>query len=96
LSGSTVIYVCGFTIEIQGVATTAGTAQLKYGTGTACATSPVSITPDFIGSITAGTPTVISQGIGLGTIFRTVAGQALCVTTTTTTVQKVFISYAQF
>jgi hypothetical protein len=96
LSGSTVIYVCSYVIEIQGVATTAGTNKLNYGTGTACATGTVQITPDYIGSLTAGNPTVVAQTAGNGYLFKTTAGQALCSTTTTTTVQKVFVTYAQF
>jgi hypothetical protein len=95
LSGSTVIYVCSYVIEIQGIVTTAGTNKLNYGTGTACATGTVQVTPDFVGSTTAGNPTVIAQTVGLGYLFKTTAGQALCATTTTTTVQKVFITYAQ-
>jgi hypothetical protein len=54
LSGSTVIYVCSYVIEIQGIATTAGTNKLNYGTGTACATGTVQVTPDFVGSTTGG------------------------------------------
>jgi hypothetical protein len=96
LSAGKTIYVCGFVVEIQGIATTAGTAKLVYGTGSSCATSPVNLTPDFIGSTTAGTPTVIALGNGLGVVTKTAASNALCVTTTTTTVQKVLVSYTQF
>lgn len=96
LSGSTVIYVCSAYIEIQGVATTAGTLQLEYGTGSSCGTGTTAITPTFIGSTTAGNPTVIPMSAGAGYLFKTTAGQALCALSTTTTVQKVFITYAQF
>jgi hypothetical protein len=96
ISGSTVIYVCSYVIEIQGIVTTAGTNKLNYGTGTACATGTVQVTPDYIGNVTAGVPTVITQNAALGYLFKTTAGQALCSTTTTTTVQKVFVTYAQF
>jgi hypothetical protein len=96
LSGVTKVYVCSYAIEIQGVVTTAGTGKLVYGTGTACATGLTNITPDFIGNVTAGVPTVISLGSGIGPVAITPAGQALCYTSTTTTVQKVFVSYTQF
>jgi hypothetical protein len=95
LSGTTTIYVCSYVIEIQGIVTTAGTNKLNYGTGTACATGTVQVTPDYVGSTVAGTPTVIAQSVGPGYLFKTTAGQALCATSTTTTVQKVFITYAQ-
>lgn len=96
LSGSTIIYVCSAYIEIQGVATTAGTLQLEYGTGTNCGTGKTAISPTFIGSTTAGNPTVVPMSAGAGYLFKTTAGQALCALSTTTTVQKVFITYAQF
>lgn len=94
-SGQT-IYICGFTIEIQGIATTAGTAQLVYGTGSACATGTANISPNFIGSTTAGNPTVVAYGSGVGVVAKGAASNALCVTTTTTTVQKIFVSYTKF
>jgi hypothetical protein len=96
LSGSLTIYVCSYVIEIQGIATTAGTLQLEYGTGTACATGKTAITPTFIGSTTAGSPWGIMHGANIGYAFKTIAGQALCANSTTTTTQKVFVTYAQF
>lgn len=94
VSGATTIYVCSYVIEIQGVATTAGTNRLVYGTGAAC-TGAVNVSPDYIGSTTAGNPTAIAQTAGSGYLFKTTASQGLCSTTTTTTVQKVFVTYAQ-
>jgi hypothetical protein len=96
ISGSTKVYVCSYAIEIQGVATTAGTLSLNYGTGSACATGTVQVTPAYVGSTTAGNPWSISVGSGLGALLRTTAGQAFCATSTTTTPIKVGITYAQF
>jgi hypothetical protein len=96
LVSSQTIYVCNYTIQIQGVATTAGTGKLIYGTGTACATGPVNLTAAYEGSTTAGNPTVISVGAGLGTVTRTAASNALCYTSTTTTPQHVTVSYTQY
>lgn len=96
VSGATSVYVCSYVIEIQGVATTAGTLQLETGTGSACATAVVAVTPTYIGSTTAGTPTVIPQGSNLGYVIKGAASSGLCALSTTTTTQKVFIAYAQF
>lgn len=96
LSGSTVIYVCASLIEIQGIATTAGTLQLEYGTGTSCATGKTAMTPALMGSTTAGNPWSVVIGGNLGYAFKTAAGNALCALSTTTTTQKVLVTYAQF
>lgn len=91
-----VIFVCTTVIEIQGVATTAGTGRIIYGTGTNCGTGTVNVTPDFVGSTTAGQPWGIMMGANIGYSYKTAANNSLCYTSTTTTPQKVFITYAQF
>jgi hypothetical protein len=96
VSGSTTIYVCSYTVEIVGVATTAGTLALEQGTGAACVTSPTLITPTWIGSTTAGAPWSVTEGNNIGYLFKTNASAALCALSTTTTVQKVAVRYAQF
>ena len=73
-----IIYVCDFSITISQVVTTANTIKFVYGTGTACATGTTDITAAFgAGGITAGAPITIT-----GRNLKTIAANALCVTTT--------------
>ena len=88
LSGSTVIYVCGFMATVGGVAPT---YQFQYGTGSVCATGTTNLTGVFlpvVGSVNVYLPSM--------TAFRTIAGQALCIATggTTPSVQGV-LTYVQ-
>lgn len=94
LSGSTIIYVCSFSIVSNG-----GTAtNIKFvgGTGTNCATSQ----DDRSGNMpfTAAANTVgISRGSGEGMIIKTsTAGDALCVTSSGAATVAIDVSYAQF
>lgn len=81
ISGSTVIYVCAVDLTISQVITTANTLRFVYGTGASCGTGTTNLTGDFgAGGVTAGPPIVINFA-GTGTRFKTIAGQALCVTT---------------
>jgi hypothetical protein len=81
ISGTTVIYVCDFTISISQVVTTANTLKFVTGTGSACATGQTNLTGLFgAGGVTAGIPIVVFAN-SPGTVFKTPAGQALCVTT---------------
>ena len=78
-SGSTIIYVCSFSVTISQVATTPNTLLFEYGFGANCIGSPQSLTGLFgAGGITAGPPISVSNGGGNGTIFKSVAGAALC------------------
>jgi hypothetical protein len=82
LSGTTVVYVCGFNFTISQVATTANTLKFVQGTGASCGTGTADLTGAFgTGGITAGVPIVVSSS-SEGTDFKTAAGSALCVTTT--------------
>lgn len=82
VSGSTAVYVCGFSMSISQVITTANTIKFEYGTGTACASGATSLTGTYgTGGITAGTPIVISQG-GSGTVFSAPSANGLCAVTT--------------
>jgi hypothetical protein len=80
LSGTTSIYVCGFSLTISQVITTANTIQFEYGTGALCATGTTVLTGLFgAGGVTAGAPLVISaSGANL---FTAPAGNALCAVT---------------
>ncbi len=81
LSGSTVIYVCGYSLTISQVATTANTIKFQYGTGAVCGTGTTDLTGVIgAGGITAGPPIVLAVPPS-ATIFKTTAGQALCAIT---------------
>jgi hypothetical protein len=87
ISGTTKIYVCNVTI--QGISGTAPTFSLRYGTGTACATGPVTI-------IGAFTTTANATFNWPGPAFVTPAGQALCyIQTGTTPISNYAITYVQ-
>jgi len=96
LSGSQVIYVCGYSLMIQGVATTPASIKFVYGTGSNCGTGTTDLTGTLTGSTVAGSALEVSVGNGLGTIFRTTAGQALCMTTATVTLKAGTVFYTQF
>lgn len=70
LSGSTVIYVCGFNYTSAG---TAPTTKFVYGTGAVCVTGQISLTGVYAPSVGS----VISKTWD-GTAFQSAAGNALC------------------
>lgn len=72
ISGSTVIYVCGFSLNAA-AGTTPG-FRLIYGTGAVCATGTVGVTGVYLQAVNG----VVNYGIG-STIAKTIAGQALCI-----------------
>jgi hypothetical protein len=88
VSGSTTVYVCGFSITIAPSATTADVAAFEYGSGVACATSPISLTGGFgNGDLTTASPVVpVSYGGGGATIFKSAASNGVCMITAGTTV----------
>lgn len=89
ISGTTLIYVCGFSISGAGAA---GTLTWKYGTGAACATGGVSLSGAYVTAIGQA----ISYGNGVGIVFRTIAGQALCITmATAAATASGVVTYAQ-
>lgn len=74
LSGSTKIYLCSG--RIQGGA--AGKITLRFGTGSACASSPTDI--DVISVVANGDGPLILPGSGSATFEVSAAGQAFCFT----------------
>ncbi len=83
VSGTTTVYVCGFSMTIAPSATTADTALFEYGTGAAC-TSPTVLTGTFGNGavITTTTATVVdslSYGGGNSTIFKSASAAGICV-----------------
>lgn len=71
ISGTTVVYVCGFSISLAG---TAPTFRFQTGTGTTCGTGTVQQTGVYTPASAAPFSTY-----GAGTIFKGTAGQALCI-----------------
>ncbi len=88
LSGTKSVYVCGDVINGGG----ATTVKFVYGTGTACATGLVSLTPAF----TLASGTNVSLGGGLGYVMKAPSGNALCVTTSAAVAANIHIAYTQF
>lgn len=79
LSGSTVVYVCGFSATIAPSATSAATLQFEYGTGSNCGTGTTVLTGTYgNGDLTTTVGPLPVQMNGPGTIFKTAAGNALC------------------
>ena len=71
ISGSTTIYVCGYSV----VATGAVAVQFIYGTGTACGTGETNLTGAMPFAANGG----IAMSNGGGMQFKTAASQALCI-----------------
>ena len=72
LSGSTIIYVCGFSVTVTG---TTPTFRLISGTGTVCATGLTGRT----GAYAPLPGTYMQGGGGSATLLATAAGEALCI-----------------
>jgi len=97
LAASKSIYVCGYSISILGLATTAGTIKFEYGTqtSTACDTGTTVLTGAFFGSTTAGGVSQIT-GSGDATQFSAASGNQLCAVTTGTSPNfQGVVSYVQ-
>ena len=93
VSGSTIVYVCGFDLDITST-TTASTALLEQGTGTACSGSPIALTPTYTNGSAVNSFKSVSTG---GTVFKTAASNGLCAVSTvgSTPTTGVRISYVQ-
>lgn len=87
LTASQTIRVCSFAIT----ASAAGTATFIYGTGAACATSPVNLT----GAFALGTTVPLAISAGTGSLFRTASANALCLTAVTGNITG-FVTYAKY
>ena len=96
LSGTTTIYVCGFTAAAG--AGTNPSIQFEYGTGANCAGSPTVLTGAMATGVTVatGVPGPIFTSAGAGTVFKSAAGNEICAVTAGTTPNfQGFISYVQ-
>lgn len=87
LTSTQIIRVCSFVIT----SSLAGTASFVYGTGTNCGTGQIAIT----GAMTMAIATPIQISAANGSVMRTIASNALCLTAGTGTVTG-FITYAKF
>lgn len=88
LASSQIIRVCSFVISGDTLATT---ATFVYGTGSNCATGQVAIT----GAMRLQDEGNIAISSGSGSVMRTAASNALCLTAATGAVTG-FITYAQY
>lgn len=88
LTASRAVRVCAFTIDAD---TAASTAQFVYGTGTNCGTGTTNLT----GAYALGVGQSVNVGSGLGELFKTAAGNALCLTAVTGTIAG-HVSYAKY
>jgi hypothetical protein len=98
VSGSTAVYVCGFSFTIAPSATSADTIKFVYGTGAACASGQTALTGTYgNGDLTIAAPVVpISYGNGNGTVMIAPASNGLCTITTGTAVNiQGILSYVQ-
>jgi hypothetical protein len=94
VSGTTSVYVCGFSFTLPSIMTTAATAAIEYGSGTACATSPTAMTGTYGGGgIVSGNNITVNQSTPLA---KTPSGNGVCLVAagTTVSVQGV-LSYVQ-
>lgn len=88
------VRVCAY--AIQGSTTsTATTLKLVYGTGTACATGTTALTPAW-NMPASSTALPSTQGHGVGQLFATPAGDALCATSSAAGAVNILVTYAQF
>ncbi len=88
------VRICSY--AIQGSTTsTATTLKLVYGTGTACASGTTSLTPAW-NMPASSTALPFTQGHGVGELFQTPAGDALCATNSAAGTVNISVTYAQF
>lgn len=81
------IYVCGYTFFSAGTVN----VGLEYGTGTNCATTPVTITPAY--QLTAQTGVVEAASVYRGLFVP--AGQALCINASSGVAVQAIVYYIQ-
>lgn len=85
LSGTTVIYVCGFVATIPNTATTATSLKFIAGTGTNCGTPTATLTGPMGSNDPAAVsanPVVVAYGGANATAFPTPSGSELCTVVT--------------
>jgi hypothetical protein len=88
LQSSQTIYICGYTIMASGTVN----VNLRYGTGSNCATSPSNIVPAF--QLTAQTGAVDGSAFYRG--LKTAASNALCINTSGAVAVQAIVYYTQF
>lgn len=82
------VSVCSYTLVADGIVA----AQFIYGTGTACATGET----DLSGPMAFVANSGASAGSGTGVLFRTAAGNALCIELSAAVGVRGSVSYAKF
>jgi hypothetical protein len=88
------VRICSY--ALQGSTTsTATTLKLVYGTGTACATGTTALTPAW-NMPASSTALPFSQGHGVGQLFATPSGNALCATSSAAGTVNIMVTYAQY
>jgi len=88
LSGSTVVYVCGYNVMANGTTN----VQFEYGTGSACGTGKTALT----GAYPLTAQTGVSYGNGEGVVLQGAAGNALCVNNSAAIAIAGVVTYTQF
>lgn len=93
-SGSTVVYVCGFSISQS--TTSAVTVSLGSGTGSNCVTTYAAKTPAYpLQAPTSISPVGIVHPAGIAPWFQTAAGENLCLQTNAAVSVQVLVQYIQ-
>jgi hypothetical protein len=85
LSGTTIIYVCGYNFVMPNTATTATSVKFIGGTGSNCGTPVTTLTGVMTSNDAAAVsanPTVVTVAPGASTLFATAAGSELCTVVT--------------
>lgn len=82
------IYVCGYVLWAGGTST----VKLAYGTGSACGTGTVALTPAY----TLATNTGLADNADYWRGLNTAASQALCITTSAGVAVQATVYYSQF
>lgn len=88
LSSGKTIYVCGVNFVAAGTTN----VTLEYGTGVNCGTGTTAISGAYPLAAQSG----VAMAVGLGSIFRTPASQALCIVNSAAVQVSGFISYTQY
>jgi len=95
LTSSQIIYVCGY--QISQSTTTSVSVNLRYGTGSNCATGPANITPSYpLQAVTSTGPigmVVMTPGF---TGLKTAASNALCINTNAAVSVQAIVWYTKF
>ena|GEM_PF-5753045 len=94
-SGSTKVYICGFTVNSS--STTAVTAKLVYGTGTNCATSPSDLSVAVpLQAVASSAPVGQNVVAPSNVVWATPASQAVCINLSAAQAVDAQFWYTQF